>query len=93
MGLTGWFGKKKRSRDLIRNIRYQLRDLEKRADEHEQDIRELEAAERTAGLGVRASAASGPVVLDASKSGSQAYRAQIERSYKLRDQKIRELDM
>ena len=43
--LTGWFGRKRRSRQLITEIRKQLSELQKKADKQDTDVREAEAKE------------------------------------------------
>jgi len=43
--LRGWFGRKKRSRELIGKIRKDLQELREKADRRETDIREAESAE------------------------------------------------
>jgi hypothetical protein len=43
--LPGWFGKKKRSRELIGKIRRELQELREKADRRETGIREAETAE------------------------------------------------
>lgn len=40
--LTGWFGRKKRSRELLPQIRQELNALRAKADEQETQIREAE---------------------------------------------------
>lgn len=48
--LTGWFGKRRRSRTLIAEIRKELGTLRTRADTQEQSIRESIASEKGASL-------------------------------------------
>jgi energy-coupling factor transporter ATP-binding protein EcfA2 len=91
--LTGWFGRKKKSRDIIKTIRTQLAELMPKADKQEQEIRESEAKERGSSAGASAKVASGPASLKAEASESDAYRAEIERRYRQLDEKIRDLDM
>jgi hypothetical protein len=54
--LTGWFGKKKRSRELIAQIRIELSTLKARADVQDTEIREAEAKEvrDSQGIGLKA---------------------------------------
>src|SRR2546430_7212918 len=43
--LTSWFGKKKRSRELIVQIRKELNELKARSDQQAAEVREAEAKE------------------------------------------------
>src|ERR1019366_8540825 len=69
--LTGWFGKKKRSRELISQIREELKDLRKRADLQDTEIREAEERQvkdsQKAGVTVGASAAGAGLSSDLSQ--------------------------
>lgn len=91
--LTGWFGKKKKSRLLISDIRKQLADLRTRADQREESIRELEAKESTATLEGTAGVSYKRASLCASGTTGETLRSERERTYRLLDNKIRELDM
>jgi Cdc6-like AAA superfamily ATPase len=91
--LTGWFGRRKRSRDLIKGIRVQLAALQKTADQHEQNIRESESSEISAAATLNGRAGIPTASFESSTVGTEAYRSKIERSYQLRNDKIRELDM
>jgi hypothetical protein len=91
--LTGWFGKKKRSRELISQIREELKDLRKRADLQDTEIREAEERQvkdsQKAGVKVGASAAGAVLSSDL----SQLSRSETERKYFQNQSKIRDLDM
>ena len=91
--LTGWFGRKRKSRELIRSIREQLAKHRASADTLEQTIRESEAHDTQrralASGGLSASGAS----LRAELRETEGRRNEIERSYRILDDKIRELDM
>jgi hypothetical protein len=91
--LTGWFGRKKKSKDLIGSIRTQLADLRAKADRQEHQVRESEATERGASAGLSAGVSTGAASLKAEANESNTYRAEVERSYRVLDEKIRELDM
>lgn len=91
--LTGWFGRKKKSRIIINAIRVQLADLRKKADKKELEIRETEVRERGSSSGASVGIAATPASLKAEASESVAYRAEIERRYRQLDDKIRELDI
>lgn len=90
--LTGWFGKKKRSRDLIAEIRKELGKLRTRADTQEQSVRESIASEKGSSLNGEAATSQAPVSLRMGAGLSEKTKAETERTYRILDDKIRELD-
>lgn len=87
--LTGWFGRKRKSRDIIDNIRAQLNALKTKADAQQEAVKEI--AETSSGEGVKAGlAAAGVGSFEASTSGTE--KATVERSYQRSDDKIRDLN-
>src|SRR5882724_2533386 len=90
--LSGWFGKKKRSREIIASIRQDLGSLRTRADMQEQNVRESTATERGASLGAEASVYRAPASLRFGSGLSEKMKAETERTYRILDDKIRELD-
>lgn len=90
--LPGWFGKKKRSRELIAGIRKELGALRTRADIQEQDIRELIKRERGASVGGGAEVSAAPASLRVGTGLTERTKAETERTYRILDDKIRELD-
>jgi len=90
--LTGWFGKKKRSRALIGDIRNELGRLRTRADTQEQNIRESVASEKESSLTGGASTSQAPVSLRVGAGLSERTKAETERTYRILDDKLRELD-
>ena len=89
--LTGWFGKKKKSRDLIANIRKELGELRTRADIQEQDVRETESRDREGSAGATAEVRA-PVSLRADSSLKERMKKETEKNYRTLDSKIQELD-
>lgn len=87
--LTGWFGKKKKSREIISQIRVQLNDLRKRADAQLEQIRDATTFEATEGILLKASA--GEFGEFGAQSGDTRKR-EIERTYKKADDKLQELN-
>jgi hypothetical protein len=89
--LPGWFGKKKRSRELIVQIRRQLRELQERADLQDTEVREAKRSEtkesQTAGVKVGKKATLG-LTSDLDELSSVA----MERKYTLNESKIKQLD-
>ena len=92
--LTGWFGRKKKSRNLIKDIRKQLATYLESADSQDKDIRESHSSETDISTEI-----SGGISLQGNtsfKTGGAASKAQvsaIESSYKLKDSKTRDLDI
>jgi hypothetical protein len=88
--LWGWFGRKKRSKELIAEIRAQLRVLRVKADEHDQNVREARSVETGSevggGLGIKDTA-------NFTGKISEKEKAELELTYKRSDNKIRDLNM
>jgi Cdc6-like AAA superfamily ATPase len=91
--LTGWFGKKKRSRNLIGDIRKELDQLRTKTDTQEQDVRESLCRDNSASANVGASVSSTPASLRAGAGTTERIKAEIELTYRTLDDKIRELNM
>jgi hypothetical protein len=90
--LRGWFGKKRRSRQLIAAIRDELNSLRRAADMQEQNIRESTATETGSSMDASASASIAPASLRVGSGTSEKMKEEIERTYRILDDKIRELD-
>jgi hypothetical protein len=92
--LTGWFGKKKRSRELIGQIRKDLRGLQEKADQQESQIREAEQRQtkdsQKAALKV---GSDGAAALSVGADLEELSKLETERTYSLSHDKMRELDM
>jgi hypothetical protein len=91
--LTGWFGKKKRSRQLIQAIRKELSELREAADVQDQSVRKLMSSERHASAGTSFGAAAGGANAKSLLRLGEKAKDEIESSYKIHNEKIRELDM
>jgi len=87
--LTAWFGRKKRSRELIREIRSELQKLKRDPDERQATVRESSSSETEDGM----SAAAGAHGLSVGVNEHAAEKAAIEKEYKEHDDKIRELNL
>jgi hypothetical protein len=87
--LTGWFGKKRKSREIISDIRKQLAELRRRADEQHEDIREATTTEVQDGLSLKAAGNIGEI----SAQSSDATKKEVERTYKKSDDKLKELNI
>ena len=86
--LTGWFGKKKKSRALIANIRKELGDLRTRADIQEQDVRETESRDREGSAGATAEVRA-PFSLRAESGLKERMKKETEKNYRTLDSKSR----
>jgi len=87
--LTGWFGRKKKSREIIGKIRAQLTSLKEGADEADRIVKETDATEESG----KASAALPLHTLDIGVAATSARRAAVEQEYKLHDSKIEKLNI
>ncbi len=92
--LSGWFGRKRKSRALIQSIRQQLAAKRVAADEQEEAVRTLAATEQT--QSVNASSGVTPIpgteVQIAANLGEKS-KAETERTFKIQNSKLRDLDM
>lgn len=91
--LTGWFGRKKRSRDLIKQIRDELSKLRVSADSVEEAVRNTTSAEQSTSREASLGASAAPVSVKIGETTGAKSKTEIERSYKVRSDKLRELDM
>lgn len=87
--LTGWFGKKKRSRTIITEIRDQLKGLRVRADEQLEQIREATTTDVQDAFAIEAKYKIGKI----SAKSNDTEKREIERTYKKSDDKLRELNI
>lgn len=91
--LTGWFGRKKKSRDLIARIRGELGDLRHAADRRSTEIREAEGKEvRDSQKGSFHVGHKGVASAIAGEDLDQLSKVEIERKYLQEEDKIRKLD-
>ncbi|MCX6829059.1 MAG: hypothetical protein NT002_07215 [candidate division Zixibacteria bacterium] len=90
--LTGWFGRKKRSRGLISEIRKELNGMREKADRLEKDVRQsdtLAVADEQKGqlcFGLPG------VASGLTESIQECEKREVEQRFKVSDDKIRELD-
>ncbi len=90
--LSGWFGKKARSRDLVRDVLRRLAALQKSADIQSEDVRSTTALEARHSAGVSAASDVPGVQLKVDGSLSSRRKEEIERTFKLHKEKLQELD-
>ncbi|RKJ98876.1 hypothetical protein [Alicycliphilus denitrificans] len=91
--LTGWFGRKKRSRDLVKQIREELSKLRVSADSVEEAVRNTTSAEQSTSREASLGASAAPASAKIGETTGVKSKTEIERSYKVRSDKLRELDM
>ena len=91
--LSGWFGKKKRSRQLIQQIRKELAEHRKSADVREEAVRKTASSQTDW-------SAEGSVGLKAENAGAKVKgslgektKEETESTFKVLSEKVRELDM
>jgi|SRR5581483_9716926 len=87
--LTAWFGRKRRSKELIHDIRSQLQKLKQSPDERLSTVHESSSSES----GGNASLKAGAYRLGVGIEEHAAEKAAIEREYKEYDDKIRQLNL
>jgi hypothetical protein len=87
--LTAWFGRKKRSKELIQEIRSELQKLKRGPDERQATVRESSSSENVDKTSLTASAYG----LGVGLAEHAAEKAAVEREYKEHDDKIRELNL
>jgi hypothetical protein len=90
--LTGWFGRKRRSRSLITEIRKQLSDLQLKADKQDTEVREAEAKEIKSSDKAQAGANYAGIGGNVAAELSELSKVEVERKYSHNRDKIRDLD-
>jgi hypothetical protein len=92
--LTGWFGKKKRSRDLIQQIRRQLADKRAAADVLEEAVRTVASSERSQSAHI-SGALHAKTGVDATVAAAFGHKSkdETEKAFKVLSSKVQDLDM
>jgi hypothetical protein len=90
--LTGWFGRKKKSRELVGKIRQDLAALRARQDAQETEIREQDARETKTGVKAEIGASHGDLKVGADADLSEYAKREVEKKYRINQSKIAELD-
>ncbi|MBU9642185.1 hypothetical protein KTF36_10015 [Burkholderia gladioli] len=91
--LTGWFGRKKRSRDLVRHIRDELAKLRVSDDALEESVKNTSSSEQNSSNEASIGASIHSINAKIGETIGSKSKTEIERSYKIRSDKLRELDM
>jgi hypothetical protein len=89
--VTGWFGRKKRCKQVLAAIRRNLSSLKEQADEQSAKIKESRSSENSNSLDAGASVLDKQINL--SYSDKNATKAAIEKEYEQADSKIQKLNL
>lgn len=90
---TGWFGRKKRSKQLIQEIRNDLANLKVESDVGEESIRERSEAKAGDSVSANIGVSDGVVGVRAQYSANDMTTNETERTYKIRKVKLAKLDL
>lgn len=90
--LQGWFGKKKKSKEIIKEIINRLSKLQHAADVHDEDVRKKYSAETESGLDGSAGVDIDHLQIKLGGKDTTRDKAEVERSFKLHREKLQELD-
>ena len=90
--LGGWFGKKKKSKIIIQGIIRRLEALQRTADVHDEEVKRRSAAEASGLIEGGGSVQLHGVGIKAGAKSESKEREEIERSFKIRREKLQELD-
>lgn len=86
--MSGWFGKKKKSKDIISSVLEKLNELQRSADLQKEEVKRSESNERAHSISGTAKASHG----HAKGMYSSNRRDEIERTFTLHKEKLQELD-
>jgi hypothetical protein len=91
--LTGWFGKKKKSRQLIQGIRRELAERRQAADFQEESVHKTTSSELSKSVGTDVGGASKGATATLSAQFGHNAKEETQRAFRVLGDKIRELDM
>ncbi len=91
--LTGWFGRRKKSRALIQKIREDLTQLRTKADQEEREVRESMLEQTGEDSTHAVSGKAGPFSANIKNGINQQWKHETEQKYLSSRDKIRQLDM
>ena len=91
--LNGWFGKKAKSKDIIRGILSKLDQIQAEQDEVTENIKQLDAAGYTDSANLGATVGGDNIKISSSFSSSEDKRAEIEKTYVLYKKKLQRLEL
>lgn len=90
--LSGWFGKKKKQKEIVRGIIAKLELLKEASDSHSEDVRYTTSQTQSSELGGEAGADIEKLALKLSAKEAASQSEAVERSFKHHREKLRELD-
>jgi hypothetical protein len=90
--LYGWFGKKKKSKDIIKDILKKLSDLQRAADIHDEEVRRKLSVEAAASIEASAGAEVDKLNVRFGAKDEAKEREEVERSFRIHREKLQELD-
>ena len=91
--LTAWFGKKRKTKELIQQIRKQLSELRVAPEKSEESVRTVESTSETESAKASLGAPVGVGSASVSVGSEAAVKAEVERTFKIQSEKIRDLDL
>jgi hypothetical protein len=90
--LTGWFGKKAKSKQIIKGIISRLNSLQREADAQDEEVVRRNEVSKTKGGEAGASIEYGQLSLKGAGKAEITAKAAIDRSFKIHKDKLQELD-
>jgi hypothetical protein len=87
--LSGWFGRKARTKEIVKGIRSRLKSMHRSPDTHDEVVTQTMAAEIASG----AEAGFSAEAVKLSISGSKKTKEETERSFRNHREKLQELDL
>jgi len=90
--LTGWFGRKRRLKDIVQGILARLEELKRASDSVSEEIRHKAAMAESEETGVNAALSGGGARLKAGAKGSSSSSEEVEGTFSLYREKLTELD-
>lgn len=90
--LTGWFGRKRQSKQIIKGILDKLQSLHHAADEHDAEIKTKIAQENTSTIDGSIGGDVDKLALKFGAKDERKAKAEVEQSFKIHREKLQELD-
>jgi hypothetical protein len=90
--LKGWFGKKRRSKEVISSIRAELNNLRSVADQHEENVKDSRGIENANAVKTSGKLDTRNISFDSEVQSSQKNKNETEREYRVTYNKLQELD-
>lgn len=91
--ITWWFGKKKRSKDLIKEIIYKLDEIRAEQDELNEQIRQTDTTGASDSASLSATIGGEKINVSGGLSSSSVRKEEVERTYTLYRKKLEKLEL